>query len=51
MTTKTPFFSIRFPIEIGDQVRKAAEQNTRSYAAQILHYVKLGLANEGVKNV
>jgi hypothetical protein len=49
VSTKTPFFSIRIPPEIGEQLRKVADDNTRTLAAQILHYVKQGLAAEGKK--
>jgi hypothetical protein len=44
--SKTPFFSIRIPPEIGSELRKVADTNTRTLAAQILHYVKQGLASE-----
>lgn len=46
MTTKNKFFSIRLPEDIAAQLRAEAQANTRTLAAQILHYIKLGLAKK-----
>ena len=43
MNPKTKFFSIRLPADVATQLRAEASANTRTLAAQILHYVKLGL--------
>lgn len=48
MTTKTKdrYMTMRLPSDVDRDLRKMAEQSTRTLAAQILHYVKLGLSNE-----
>ena len=49
MTTakiKDRYMTIRMPADIERELRKMGEANTRTLAAQILHYVKQGLAKE-----
>ena len=43
---KDRYMTVRLPAEVERDLRKHAETNTRTLAAQILHYVKLGLSNE-----
>ena len=43
---KDRYMTIRLPADIEIELRKMAEQSTRTLVAQILHYVKLGLAKE-----
>lgn len=43
---KDRYMTIRLPAEVERELRKMAEQSTRTLAAQILHYVKLGLSSE-----
>jgi predicted DNA-binding protein len=43
---KDRYMTIRLPAEVERELRKMAEQGTRTLAAQILHYVKLGLSSE-----
>lgn len=44
---KTKFMSLRLPEDIHAQVMKAAQENTRTLAAQVLHFIKAGI--EGKK--
>jgi hypothetical protein len=44
---KDRYMTIRLPADIEHELRKMAEANTRTLAAQILHYVKQGLTKEG----
>jgi hypothetical protein len=37
---------IRIPSDIDQELRKLAAANTRTLAAQVLHYIKQGMANE-----
>jgi hypothetical protein len=43
---KDRYMTIRLPADIEIELRKMAEKSTRTLAAQILHYVKLGLLSE-----
>ena len=43
---KTGYMTIRIPQEVLSRVRTAAEQGTRTIAAQVLHYVLQGLARD-----
>jgi hypothetical protein len=47
---KDRYMTIRLPADIEIELRKMAEQSTRTLAAQILHYVKLGLSSESKAN-
>lgn len=44
--TKTRYITMRMPADVELALRKMAEHNTRTLAAQVLHYVKQGLASE-----
>jgi DNA recombination protein RmuC len=41
-----PDMTIRLPADVELEVRKHADRHTRTLAAQVLHYIKLGLAKE-----
>lgn len=43
---KDRYMTVRLPADVERDLRKHAETNTRTLAAQILHYVKSGLAKE-----
>ena len=43
---KDRFMTIRLPSDIDQELRKLADANTRTLAAQVLHYIKQGIANE-----
>ena len=43
---KGRFMTIRIPSEIDKELRQRADENTRTLAAQVLHYIKQGMANE-----
>jgi hypothetical protein len=43
---KDKYMTIRLPADVELEVRKHAERHTRTLAAQVLHYIKLGLAKE-----
>lgn len=43
---KDRYMTVRLPADIEHDLRKHAETNTRTLAAQILHYVKVGLSSE-----
>ena len=43
---KDRYMTIRIPLEIDQELRKLADANTRTLAAQVLHYIKQGMANE-----
>lgn len=47
---KDRYLTIRLPADIEQALRKHAEQNTRTLVAQVLHYLKQGMAKEKVKN-
>lgn len=38
--------SVRLPADIEKALRQQAQENTRTLAAQVLHYIKLGLSQE-----
>lgn len=44
--TKDRYLTIRLPADVEQAIRKQAELNTRTLAAQVLHYLKQGLAKE-----
>ena len=51
MTTATPktkdrYMTIRLPADVERDLRKMAERNTRTLAAQILHCVKMELERQ-----
>ncbi len=49
MTTskiKDRYMTIRLPADIERELRKMAEANTRTLAAQVLHYIKYGLNSD-----
>ena len=43
---KDRYMTIRIPFDIDQELRKLADANTRTLAAQVLHYIKHGMANE-----
>ena len=43
---KDRYMTIRIPFDIDHELRKLADANTRTLAAQVLHYIKQGMANE-----
>ena len=43
---KDRYMTIRIPFDIDQELRKLADANTRTLAAQELHYIKQGMANE-----
>jgi hypothetical protein len=47
--TKDRYMTLRLPADVEIELRRMAEANTRTLAAQILHYVKQGLKNEKAK--
>jgi predicted transcriptional regulator len=53
MTTavKDRYMTIRLPADVERELRKMAEANTRTLAAQILHCIKLELARQSEKGV
>ena len=44
--TKDRYMTIRLPADVEHELRKIAEQSTRTLAAQVLHYIKQGLEKE-----
>ena len=46
---KDRYMTIRLPAEIEIELRKMAERNTRTLAAQILHCVKMEMERQQVK--
>jgi hypothetical protein len=44
--TKDRYMTIRLPADVEQEIRKHADRHTRTLAAQVLHYIKLGLAKE-----
>jgi predicted transcriptional regulator len=44
---KTSFVSVRLPDDIKDKVKQRAEMSSRTIAGLILHYIKLGLVDDG----
>jgi predicted transcriptional regulator len=51
MTTKTKdrYMTIRLPADVERELRKMAERNTRTLAAQILHCVKMDMERQQVE--
>lgn len=47
---KCRYMTIRLPADIERELRIQAEMNTRTLAAQILHYIKNGLMVETKKS-
>jgi hypothetical protein len=47
--TKDRWMTIRIPPDVELALRRQAESDTRTLAAQVLHYIKQGLAEEGKK--
>ena len=43
---KDRYLTIRIPSDIDQQLRRLAAANTRTLAAQVLHYIKQGIDNE-----
>lgn len=43
---KDRYMTIRIPFDIDQELRKLADAHTRTLAAQVLHYIKQGMANE-----
>ena len=43
---KDRYMTIRIPFDIDQELRKLADANTRTLAAQVLHYIKQGMDNE-----
>jgi hypothetical protein len=43
---KDRYMTVRLPADVEMLLRKHAQESTRTLAAQILHYVKLGLSSE-----
>jgi hypothetical protein len=46
MEKKTQFLSMRIPPTVLADLKKQAEQSTRTVAAQVLHYIKEGIKND-----
>jgi len=54
MTTekiKDRYKTLRLPADVEIELRRMAEENTRTLAAQILHCIKLELARQSKKEV
>jgi hypothetical protein len=47
--TKDRWMTIRLPADVEAALRQQARDNTRTLAAQVLHYIKLSLAKEKSK--
>ena len=43
---KDRYMTIRIPANIEQELRRQAEADTRTLAAQVLHYIKQGLFND-----
>ncbi len=43
---KDCFMTIRIPTDLYNQLRQRAHDHTRTFASQVLHYIKQGIANE-----
>jgi len=46
---KDRYMTLRLPADVEIELRKMAEENTRTLAAQILHCIKLELARQSDK--
>jgi hypothetical protein len=49
LAVKDRWMTIRIPPDVELALRRQAEADTRTLAAQVLHYIKQGLADEGKK--
>jgi predicted DNA-binding protein len=51
MSTKTKdrYMTVRMPADVEQQLRTLSEAQSRTLAAQILHYIKQGIAKEAKK--
>ena len=47
--TKDRYMTIRLPADVEAALRQQAQDNTRTLAAQVLHYIKQGLSQESNK--
>jgi hypothetical protein len=45
---KDRFMTIRITSEIDNELRQRANDNTRTLASQVLHYIKQGMANKKI---
>ena len=45
-SVKGRYLTIRIPSDIDQELRRLADANTRTLAAQVLHYIKQGMAHE-----
>lgn len=45
-TVKDRYLTIRIPSEIDKELRQRADENTRTLAAQVLHYIKQGIRDD-----
>lgn len=43
---RSKYITIRIPDHIKDELNHVADVNTRTIAAQVLHYIKQGLASQ-----
>lgn len=43
---KNRYMTIRIPYDVEQELRRLAAANTRTLAAQVLHYIKQGVAHE-----
>jgi hypothetical protein len=48
-TVKDRYITIRVPPDVELALRRQAETDTRTLAAQVLHYIKQGLARQSEK--
>ncbi len=46
---KNRYMTLRLPADVERELRRLAEENTRTLAAQILHCIKLELARQSEK--
>lgn len=46
---KDRYMTIRIPFDTDQELRKLADANTRTLAAQVLHYIKKGLLADNEK--
>ena len=49
--TKDKYMTIRLPADVELALRRQADVNTRTLAAQVLHYIKQGLASQQQEGV
>lgn len=48
---KQAFMSIRVPDDVRKRIRAVAQASSRTFAGQILHYIRQGLDGESKKGV